>query len=169
MWIWSYFQAQTIRSYTPTHGVKAGCNRTCRQKGISTTQSAEPLKSGRPPLPLATTPQEARDWLLLNWLDHPLNIPAIIDNARSDLQKKYREYRPVEIQPFTLHLNLRHILPVKTRGNILELFQCSRISLGRPTLSHLVPPSRAPSRPLPLFAGSESIPPNPQGGYWIEL
>ena len=31
---------------------------------------------------------------------------------------------------------------------------------GRPTLSHLTPPFRAPPRPLPLFAGRESTAPN---------
>ena len=36
---------------------------------------------------------------------------------------------------------------------------------GRPTLSHLVPPSRAPPGPLPLFAGRESRVPNQQGRY----
>jgi hypothetical protein len=36
---------------------------------------------------------------------------------------------------------------------------------GRPTLSHLVPPSRAPLGPLPLFAGRESTAPNQQGRY----
>ncbi len=36
---------------------------------------------------------------------------------------------------------------------------------GRPTLSHLVPPSRAPPGPLPLFAGRESTVPNQQGRY----
>jgi hypothetical protein len=36
---------------------------------------------------------------------------------------------------------------------------------GRPTLSHLVPPSRAPSGPISLFAGRESTAPNQQGRY----
>ena len=36
---------------------------------------------------------------------------------------------------------------------------------GRPTLSHLVPPSRALPAPLPLFAGRESTAPNQQGRY----
>ena len=36
---------------------------------------------------------------------------------------------------------------------------------GRPTLSHLVPPFRAPPGPLPFFAGRESTAPNPQGRY----
>ena len=36
---------------------------------------------------------------------------------------------------------------------------------GRPTLLHLVPPSRAPPEPLPLFAGRESTAPNQQGRY----
>ena len=36
---------------------------------------------------------------------------------------------------------------------------------GRPTLSHLVKPSRALSGPLPLFTGRESTAPNQQGGY----
>jgi hypothetical protein len=30
---------------------------------------------------------------------------------------------------------------------------------------HLVPPSRAPPEPLPLFAGRESTAPNQQGRY----
>ena len=34
-----------------------------------------------------------------------------------------------------------------------------------PTLSHLLPPSRAPPGPLPLFAGRESRVPNQQGRY----
>ena len=33
---------------------------------------------------------------------------------------------------------------------------------GRPTLSHLAPPSRSPPGPLPLFAGRESTAPNHQ-------
>jgi hypothetical protein len=36
---------------------------------------------------------------------------------------------------------------------------------GRPTLSHLVPASRALPGPLPLFAGRESTAPNQQGRY----
>ena len=36
---------------------------------------------------------------------------------------------------------------------------------GRPTLSHLVPPSRAPPGPLSLFAGRESTAANQQGRY----
>jgi hypothetical protein len=36
---------------------------------------------------------------------------------------------------------------------------------GRPTLSHLVPPSRAASGPISLFAGRESTAPNQQGRY----
>ncbi len=36
---------------------------------------------------------------------------------------------------------------------------------GRPTLSHLVPPFRAPPGPLPFFAGRESTAPNQQGRY----
>ena len=36
---------------------------------------------------------------------------------------------------------------------------------GRPILSHLAPPSRAPPGPLPLFAGRESTAPNQQGRY----
>ena len=36
---------------------------------------------------------------------------------------------------------------------------------GRPTLSPLVPPSRAPPGPLPLFAGRESTAANQQGRY----
>jgi hypothetical protein len=36
---------------------------------------------------------------------------------------------------------------------------------GRPTLLHLVPPSRAASGPISLFAGRESTAPNQQGRY----
>ena len=36
---------------------------------------------------------------------------------------------------------------------------------GRPALSHLVPPSRTPPGPLPLFAGRESTAPNQQGRH----
>jgi hypothetical protein len=36
---------------------------------------------------------------------------------------------------------------------------------GRPALSHLAPPSRAPPGPLTLFAGRESTAPNQQGRY----
>jgi hypothetical protein len=36
---------------------------------------------------------------------------------------------------------------------------------GRPTLSPLVPPSRATPGPLPLFAGRESTAANQQGRY----
>jgi hypothetical protein len=36
---------------------------------------------------------------------------------------------------------------------------------GRPTLSHLVPTSRPPPGPFPLFAGRESTAPNQQGRY----
>ena len=36
---------------------------------------------------------------------------------------------------------------------------------GRPTLSHLVPPFRAPPGPISLFAGRESAAPNQYGRY----
>ena len=60
----------------------------------------------------------------------------------------------------------QNVIPDKA-GQALEriLAHLREKEQGRPTLSNLVPASRALPGPLPLFAGRESTAPNQQGRY----
>jgi hypothetical protein len=94
------------------------------------------------------------------------------DNAKYELPRN-SEQIAIACSPsrVTLQINRRELLEVCDRcggsvkviayiedQNVIDriLAHLREKQQGRPTLSRLVPPSRAPTGPLPLFAGRES-------------